>query len=69
MQTFIFEAWAFAKSIGHAHMGDVSLASLLPPIVDVPFTLNSHKSGVIYNNVAHAKHLQRQLDGILWRGV
>ena len=50
-------------------MGDVSLASLLPPIVDVPFTLNSHKSGVIYNNVAHAKHLQRQLDGILWRGV
>lgn len=50
-------------------MGDVSPTSLLLPIVDVLFTLNSFKSLVIYNNVVDAKQLQQQLDCILWRGV
>ena len=46
-------------------MGDVSPTSLLLPIVDVLFTLNSFKSLVIYNNVVDAKQLQQQLDCIL----
>lgn len=57
--------WAFAKSIGHAHMGDISPTSLLLPTFDVIFTFNSYKSGVIYNTVVDAKQLQQQLHGIL----